>query len=398
LLSNISFVQLVLFERAGRCHDKVVEAITTHINEGRKRCAVLVTGIPLAGKKIVCQRAAGYADLVPYLHLSDDSDGFLQLAHTIATWFQYIEIDDVQYLANNVLEHLKCSRWTRAHDECIELVDLSLSYGLRSCFLIDRIQFLDDFSLSLIRECLHGRSKLRRNSSRFSEHGSSDFDLSDRTSSEAMEEDGSGKICFLCVHVSLYNWKSAAQIVADITRSHRSLHIPIVTLGEASREELRTLFQDLSDMDMEERWLDAYAEASGYCAGYFIERAAGIRKLSSMEWMEGQQGFSEITPSLKICIPPGRVRMTKMITVRRVSAEVAMRFSQGKYTKDSVCYVLIYPWQTPHEFWLLALRVACRESLCPDSSRFLDPHRSCLSIQYSTVCRLYSRPSPKFSR
>jgi hypothetical protein len=29
------------------------------------RCAVVVTGIPLAGKKIACQRAAGFSDLCP---------------------------------------------------------------------------------------------------------------------------------------------------------------------------------------------------------------------------------------------------------------------------------------------------------------------------------------------
>ena len=303
--------------------------ITTYIKEGRKRCAVLVEGISLAGKKIVCQRAAGVSDFVPYLHVSDDSAGMVQLARTIATWFSYVDNDDVRYLANSVLEHLDCSRWSRAHDECVHLVNLSLSEGLRSCFLVDRIQFLDDFSLSLIRECLHGRSsKFRRSSSRFSELGSGELDASERSASGTLDEECPGKICFLCVHVSLYNWKSASQIVADITRSHRSLHIPIITLGEATREELQTLFRDLADMEIEERWLDAYAESSGHCAGYFIERAAGIRKLSIIEWKAGRPGYTEITPALELCIPPGRVRMNKQVPVRLVSAEVAMRFSQ----------------------------------------------------------------------
>lgn len=310
----------------GRCHDGIVEEITKHITKGRRRCAVLVNGISLAGKKIVCQRAAGFADLVPYLHVSDDSAGFLQLARTIATWFSYIENDDVRYLADSVMRHLEHGRWSRAHDECIELVNTSLEEGLRSCFLVDRVQFLDDFSISLIRECLHGRARIRRTSSQYSEGSAPDLESSER--SAAMNEHVPGEICFLLVHVSLYNWKSAANIVADITRSHKALHIPIITLSEASREELRTLFKDLADQDVDERWLDAYAEASGYCAGYFIERAAGIRKLSGKEWREGRQGYVHVTPALQIYIPPGLVRANKAIPVGMISAEVAMRFSQ----------------------------------------------------------------------
>ena len=314
----------------GRCHGGVVNEITRHITEGRKRCAVLVDGISLAGKKIVCQRAAGLADLVPYLHVSDDSAGFLQLARTVATWFQYIDNDDVRYLADSVLCHLDHGRWSRAHDECIELVNASLQENLRSCFLIDRVQFLDDFSLSLIRECLHGRPKIRRTSSQHSDASTTlDFDSSERSApSAAMLETGPGKICFLLVHVNLYNWKSASHIVADITRSHRSLHIPIITLGEASREELRMLFRDLDDMENDERWLDAYAEASGFCAGYFIERLVGIRQLSGEQWLHGRRGYSQVTPALKTYIPPGLVRRNKAVPVRLICAEVAMRFSQ----------------------------------------------------------------------
>jgi hypothetical protein len=81
-------------------------------------------------------------------------------------------------------------------------------------------------------------------------------------------------------------------------------------------------------METDERWLDAYAEASGFCAGYFIERLAGIRKLSGEQWLHGHHGYTQVTPALEIYIPPGLVRMNKAVPVRRVSAEVAMRFSQ----------------------------------------------------------------------
>ena len=230
-----------------------MKEIEGHISgEGSSRCAVMVTGIPLAGKKIICQRAAGYANLVPYLHVSDECAGFVQLARTIATWFQYVDNDDVRYLADSIFEHLTQKRWSRAHDECVNLVNLALEAGLRACFLIDRVQFLDDFSLSLMRECLHERTtrRLRKCRSHFSE-ASSHNDFDSHVSVDL------GKICFLCVHVSLYNWKSASHIVADITRAHKALDIPILKVGEASRTELRQLYIDLGDTNVEERYLDA---------------------------------------------------------------------------------------------------------------------------------------------
>jgi hypothetical protein len=61
----------------------------------------------MAGKKIICQRAAGYADLVPYLHVADESAGFVQLARSIATWFHYVDNVDVRCLSDSVLDHLE---------------------------------------------------------------------------------------------------------------------------------------------------------------------------------------------------------------------------------------------------------------------------------------------------
>jgi hypothetical protein len=281
-----------------------------------------VTGIPLSGKEIVCQRAAGYADLVPFLHVSDEHGGLLQLARTLAIWFSYCEVDDVRYLADSVMDHLKKNRWSRAHDECICLVDAALTEGLRSCFVVDRIQFLDEFSLSLLRECLHDSNRQRRDSGRrFS--GSRHDSRSD--SSFGFE---AGKICFLCVHVPLYNWKTAADVVEDITRSHRSLRIPVFKLVEAPKEQFRSAFRDIADMEVEERWLDAYTESSGFCAGFFVERIAASRNISGLMWSEGKRGLSEISDELVLSIPPGLFRRNRLFPVTLVGADVAMKYNQ----------------------------------------------------------------------
>ena len=152
-----------------------------------------MTGAPLTGKKSVCQRVAGYANLVPYLHVSDESMGFLQLARTVATWFLYIDSDEVKSSANSVICHLEMKRWSRAHDECINLINLALKIELQACFLIDRIQLLDDFSLSLIRECLHGKSRKQRSLHMSSSGASSNHSF--RVSQSEIIDDGCGKIC-----------------------------------------------------------------------------------------------------------------------------------------------------------------------------------------------------------
>jgi hypothetical protein len=318
-----TFVKCFVFV-VGRIHDDVVNEIATHIVRGNTRVAIVVTGIPLSGKKIICQRAAGCADLVPYLHLSDESAGFLQLAKTICTWFQYVDDNAVRRSAKSISELLTKQHWSRSHDECIDLVDLALAKGLRACFLIDRIQFLDDFSLSLLRECLSDRIKNRRRSRRISERRVS----VSKSESFRLPEVKVGKVCFLCVHVSFYNGKSASEVVNDISRSNESLQIPIVRVGEAKQEELRTMFRDLSDMEVEDRWLDAYSEASGNCAGYFIERVAAIRTQSSKLWSEGKRPYAETTEKLVLHLPYGLVRRNKTFPVMEVSAEIAMRFHQ----------------------------------------------------------------------
>lgn len=295
--------------------DKIVE----HLLKSGGRSAVIVTGPPFAGKKIVCQRAAGYAELVPYLHLSEDSAGFLQLARTIATWFKYVDHEEIKLLSKDVIEHLKMRRWSRAHDECLYLVNMALQEGLKACFLIDRLQFLDDFSMSLLRGCLFARPRSSSRGSIFSHSESG---------SGSSSTDYLGCIAFLCVHNELYHWRSAHDIASDITRSVSGAVIPIVEVGEAPQNELGQLFSELADMDVHDRWVSTFGDACGNCTGYLIEKAAAIRKKMALGWAKGKYGFTEITDDLKLTLSPGYLKKVYSVPVSQVSPEVAMKFSQ----------------------------------------------------------------------
>lgn len=308
-------------------HEGIVKRIEEHItSKTSKRCAVIVTGAPLTGKKSVCQRAAGFSNLVPYLHVSDESMGFLQMARTIATWFLYVDSDEVKISANIVISHLEKKRWSRAHDECINLINLAIKMELQACFLIDRIQLLDDFSLSLIRECLHGKSRRQRSLNMSSSSVSSNSSF--RASRPELTDNGCGKICFLCVHVSLYTCKSAEHIVDDITRSHKSLYIPIITVGEGTVDELGYMSDGISGVVPSERMLRAAAQASGHCVGYHAERMGAVRTISSKMWNEGHIGFLELNDKFEWTIPLHFRRDYITLPVTRICGEVAMKFSQ----------------------------------------------------------------------
>ena len=96
----------------GRCHDTTVGLISDWIRRPEQsRCAVLVKGPPFAGKKIVCQRAAGLADLVPFLHVCDKTFGLLQLARTIALWFQYNQHDYIVRCAEHIIDLMDKRKW-----------------------------------------------------------------------------------------------------------------------------------------------------------------------------------------------------------------------------------------------------------------------------------------------
>jgi hypothetical protein len=310
----------VLETKHGTIHQDKVDAIVTHVKTSNGRAAVIVTGPPLAGKKIVCQRAAGYAELVPYLHLSEDSAGFLQLARTIANWFKFVDNEEIQHLSMNVLNLLNVQKWSRAHDECLYLVNTAMQEGLKACFLIDRIQFLDDFSLSLLRGCLFPRSRsTSRNSSM----------LNSESGTGATAFSGyKGRIAFLCVHNELYHWRRAHDIVNDITRSSSGAIVPIVEVGEAPQEQLGQLFSELVDMSVHARWTSTFGDACGNCAGYLVEKSAAIRSKMVNGWSNGKDGFTEITDRLELTVSPGFMKKVFSFPVGQVNPEVAMKFSQ----------------------------------------------------------------------
>ena len=79
---------------------------------------------------------------------------------------------------------------------------------------------------------------------------------------------------------------------------------------------------------MEDRWLDAYAEASGFAAEYFLERTQAVRNLSAELWKEGEPALVETSADLIFHIPPRLVRKNKDLKVMQIRAETAMLFSQ----------------------------------------------------------------------
>jgi len=260
-------------------HDTEVRSIQEKLTKGyRAKRTVVITGPPQSGKKIAAQRAAGYSDLTPFLHVSSESAGHLQLARTIATWYQYVNDADIRAGALEIFEHLNARRWSRAHDSCIEVLNFAVTLGFKACFVVDRVQFLDEFSCSIIRECCgsrrakQGRVLSKQWSSRLS-------GMSESSENEGDNEEG-GVVCFLCIHVALYQWPNADDIAKKLSQSGTRDKVPVITLGRVSTEDLRLLFRDLSDMEVHDRFLQTYAESSGYCAGYFVERAAAMRRIS----------------------------------------------------------------------------------------------------------------------
>jgi hypothetical protein len=305
-------------------HEKTVDELHRFIMS-RGRGAVVVTGAPLIGKKMVCQRAAGKCGLVPYMHVCDASDEFASIARTIATWFQYVDDKDVQKVATNVLDDMDNNRWTCAHGQSVSLVDLALQKGFRACFLVDRIQYLDEFSLSIIRDCIQTQYM----PSHFSGMVSLSSLCTDKNDAPI------GKLFFLCVHVPFYGSKSANNIAQDITRSLSSLYVPVLEVGEASLDDLRVLFRHICDVEAEDRLLNCYAESAGYAAGYFIERLLGILSVG------GESVLVETNSNFKLQVPPGMINMTKELSVTQVCPQVATRFSQVYDDLPLVCQLIL---------------------------------------------------------
>lgn len=299
----------------GNVHNDIVNAIKDHI-EKRNRSAVVVAGVPVSGKKVVCQRAAGFAGFVPFIHICDQTAGLLQLARTIGDWFAHSDNPEIRSMAEKVVGDMRKSRWSCAYSRCIQLVEHAQREGMDACFVIERIQFLDDFSFSLMRGCLFGGR-----TSRVSDcSGSESNDIASDTAF-------SGRICFLCVHTSLYNYKTVSHVVEEITRS-RKYSVPVYEVLEAEKEELRRMFRDLSDMEVQDRWLDAYADSSGCCAGYFMKRTTASKELSGELWSQGKPGLAETSEDLVLSIPWGEVRKSRRLKIAQVCPDTSMLLHQ----------------------------------------------------------------------
>lgn len=104
--------------------------------------------------------------------------------------------------------------------------------------------------------------------------------------------------------------------------------IPTVVLGECTYDELRRLVRDVFDMEVDDRCLDAYAEAAGFSAHYFVERAQAVEKLAISCLRDGVPGLVEMNENLVLTIPPGLVQKNKDLSVSAILPEVAMRFAQ----------------------------------------------------------------------
>uniref|UniRef100_A0A7S3P845 Guanylate cyclase domain-containing protein n=1 Tax=Amphora coffeiformis TaxID=265554 RepID=A0A7S3P845_9STRA len=308
-------------------HDTEVRDIQEELTKGyRSKRTIVITGPPQTGKKFAAQRAAGYSNLTPFLHVSSESAGHLQLARTIATWYQYVNDPDIRSGALEIVEHLNAGRWSRAHDNCIEVLNFAVTLGLKACFVVDRVQFLDEFSCSIIRECCGAR---RAKQGRvLSKQWSSRVSGTSESSDHDGDNDECGVVCFLCIHVALYQWPDAQDVAKKLSQSGTRVKIPVITLGRVSTEDLRLLFRDLADMEVHDRFLQTYAESSGYCAGYFIERTAAMRRISATLWAEGKAGYAITNQEMMLQIPHGMIKKSREISVHQVSAEVAMKYTQ----------------------------------------------------------------------
>ena len=100
---------------------------------GRKRVPFFSSFSFFRSNLSVCQRAAGYADMVPFLHVSDSSYGLLQLVRTVAKWFKYTSSEKVRQRAKDVLASMDKKLFSRAHDECLALVDDAMDAELVAC-------------------------------------------------------------------------------------------------------------------------------------------------------------------------------------------------------------------------------------------------------------------------
>lgn len=324
----------------GNVQTRAVNQVRKCLNTGRTRCAVILTGAPFTGKKSVCRTAAALSEFVPFTHVCNETAGLAQLARTIAIWYLYVKSKKIRKQAQKVLDHMDNARFSKAHDECVEMVFDAVDEGLRACFVVDRIQFLDSFSLSIMRGCLEGRSQRGSEGSgsgivridgtidQYAAFGnSSDSErFSLRPTSTRGSEYRKGKVVFLGCHLPLYNRKSAEELKDDITRSRRTFRVKVVEVGEPSLAEMRSLIREKFDLEPDQRWLRCHAEASGVSLAYFLERAKAIH--SNAGDAHESKGRDMVTDTLTLHIPPGYIQRCQQCPLSEVSADMAMKTLQ----------------------------------------------------------------------
>jgi hypothetical protein len=243
----------------GPNHMEQIHQIEDHIR-CRERAAVIVTGPPLSGKKIACQQAAGFAGTVPYLHVCTESLGMLQLARTIASWFKYANVQCIQDASFSILRCLDDKHWSLAHDEAVDLVHSAIKHGMSGCFVVDRVQALDSYSVSLIRECLHHKPRMK---------GSLNQEAHECAVSAV------GRVSFLCVHVPTFRGKSASDLAVSLARLNRSVEIPVIEVNQSSVEDIRKMCLPMNlkgSVIFDNDYYRVITRDSGFCSGMCIER------------------------------------------------------------------------------------------------------------------------------
>jgi class 3 adenylate cyclase len=299
-------------------HNNVTNQVFEILSGSKPRGVVIVSGPPLAGKKTLCQRAAGRASLVPILHICDSGGGHLQLARTIVMWYQHCKDPEIREVSGIVEEHMKNHRWSRAHEECVRLFNIVMVAGYHGCFIVDRCQFLDDFSLSLMRDCVGGSIRT------LAPRG----DMNDSIGSSIAEGTVEGKLFFLCILVPLYHWRTDHCFEYEL-RQTRDINISRFKIAEVSMTDLQSALKYIFDLDATPSWFSMYAEQTGYNAGYFLNRIEAIILLSVRLSKEGMSAYSMINLNLNFFIPPDMMVSHRKLTIMQINPEIGMRFTQG---------------------------------------------------------------------
>ena len=316
--SNFAASMIMEHTTLAPIHNDIVDQIYGILSGSKCRGVVVITGPPLAGKKSICQRAAGRAGLVPIRHICSSGGGHFQLARTIVTWYRHCRDPEIREVAAVVENHLNNQHWSRAHEECVRLFNVVMVAGYHGCFIVDRCQFLDDFSISLIRDCVGGSIQTKASQVR-------NFESLRSSIAEGSIE---GKIFFLCVHFPLYKWPTDHCFVYGLQRT-KDIDVSLFRVTEVPICELRIAVTHCFDLEATQNYISVIAEQAGFSVGCFLKRIEAIRTLSVQQSRMGKSSYSMINSNLNLFIPSDMVRHHRKLNIMQVSPEIGMRFTQG---------------------------------------------------------------------